>query len=206
MDGQVGFSLSWRWLAILSGFHLVQQVAKSLALGALPRPSVKRPAAASVPVAAPAFGEPWKAQALAHSNQTQISFASPTLLNCQPSVKPSPPASLSINCLCVCYYEALRSACSSPVIPAISHQRHSRHHSKESHGALNHLLHPLTLQHPQRHPESIFLLLLYSCALFLRHPATQRPSPTGSSTLSPRLRQAVSHRSRTHTEQTMAVA
>lgn len=38
--------------------------------------------------------------------------------------------------------------------PAISHRRHSRRHSKESHGALTTFLTPLTLQQPQRHPES----------------------------------------------------
>ena len=35
MDGQVGFSLSWRWLAILSGFQLVQQGGEIAGVGSL---------------------------------------------------------------------------------------------------------------------------------------------------------------------------
>ena len=90
MDEQVGFSLSWRWLAAFQRFS----VAEIAGVGSLAAPfSVLR--RLQCPVAAPAFGEFLESSSPVHSNQTQISFALPTLLNCQPSVKPLPPASLS---------------------------------------------------------------------------------------------------------------
>jgi len=110
MDGQVGFSLSWRWLAAFQQFSVVFIAG----VGSLAVPfSVLRRLQCRSP---PQLLEALESSSPVHSNQTQISFALPTLLNCQPSVKPTPPASLSINCLCVCCYETLRSTCSSSVI------------------------------------------------------------------------------------------
>ena len=172
MDGQVGFSLSWRWLAAFQQFSVVFIAG----VGSLAAPfSVLRRLQCRSP---PQLLEALESSSPVHSNQTKISFALPTLLNCQPSVKPLPPASLSS---IVSVFVATKHF-AAPVPALSSCYQPSASFSASFEGvtwSLNHLLDPFDTPTAAAPPR------VYSCALFQRHPATQRPSPTGSSTLSP---------------------
>ena len=138
MDGQVGFSLSWRWLAAFQQFS----VAESLALGALPRPLVSCGGFSAG--RRPSF---WRAFGKLKPCSQQ---PDPNLLRLAHTAKlPAHSSCIVIHQLSLCLLlrntsQHLFQLCH----PAISHRRHSRRHSKESHGALITFLTPLTIQHP----------------------------------------------------------
>lgn len=119
----------------------------SMALGALPRPLASCGGFSAG--RRPSFWKLWKAQAL--FTATRPKSPSP----CPPAKLPAHSSCIVIHQLSLCLLlrntsQHLFQLCH----PAISHRRHSRRHSKESHGALTTFLTPLTLQQPQRHPES----------------------------------------------------
>lgn len=116
---------------------------KSLALGALPRPLCGGFSAGRRPSFWRAFGKLKPCSQQPDPNLLRLAHTAKL-----PALRQTPSSCVVIHQLSLCLL--LRNTSQhlfQPCHPAISHRRHSRRHSKESHGALTTFLTPLTLQH-----------------------------------------------------------